>query len=288
MTRASSPSSSASLPARLFASLLLLVASAASASPGTPVPPTGGATREPPVAAPAPAPAPDSAGNRTGPLPADKRRTVGLLDVRVEGLSDEIKDNFRRELEEQIDTKRFWLADLKVLKAAMMRSTKWTEGCLVGRCLAELRTHSGAELILLTALTGSGTSFGYVVTLVRTDTGNVVEQESDRCDVCTVSEVMKQATLAAVEVLNNAPDKLPDEAAERAALVERAVGKVSAQADARTRRQRQLGVTMLAVGVASAVVGGALYFGSESRPGYAAVTAGGVALAAGGVVVLTF
>jgi len=265
---------------------LLLVAGVASASPGTPVTPASAVPREPsPVAA----PAPDSAGARAVPLPADKRRTVGLLDVRVEGLSDEIKDNFRHELEEQIDTKRFWLADLKVLKAAMMRSTKWTEGCLVGRCLAELRTHSGAELVLLTALTGSGTSFGYVVTLVRTDTGSVVDQESDRCDVCTVSEVMKQATLAAVEVLNNAPDKLPDEASERAALIQRAIGTVQRDAAARAQHQRRVGMALLAAGIAGAVTGGALYLANDSRPGYAVATAaGGVALAASGVVVLTF
>ena len=63
---------------------------------------------------------------------------------------------------------------------------KWTEGCVVGACLSEVRAQTGAELVLLAALTGSGTSFGYVVTLVRTDTGRVLAQESDRCDVCTV------------------------------------------------------------------------------------------------------
>jgi len=41
------------------------------------------------------------------------------------------------------------------MKAAMMRATRWTDGCFVGRCLAAMRAQSGAELILLAALTGS-------------------------------------------------------------------------------------------------------------------------------------
>ena len=49
----------------------------------------------------------------------------------------------------------------------MANSTKWTEGCVVGACLREVETQTGADLVLLAALTGAGTSFGYVVTLVR-------------------------------------------------------------------------------------------------------------------------
>ena len=59
----------------------------------------------------------------------------------------------------------------------MANSTKWTEGCVVGSCLHEVKTQTGAELVLLAALTGSGTSFGYVVTLVRTDTGRMLAQD---------------------------------------------------------------------------------------------------------------
>lgn len=260
---------------------LLLTGGVASAGPG-------GSARvhdERPVAA----PPPDGTGARSRPGIADRRRRVSLLDVRVEGLPDDVKDRFWNELEQQIDNKQFLLLTRIFMKSAMQHSTRWTEGCLVGRCLTELHTHSGAELALLAALTGSGTSFGYVVTLIRTDTGNVVDQESDRCDVCTVSEVIKSATIAALKVLNSVPDKLPDEAAEQTARIERAVGDAEAELAAHDRHTTRIGVALLAVGLAGAITGGALYVLDDRRPSYAvAAAAGGAAVAAGGLIVLTF
>jgi hypothetical protein len=276
-------------------SVLLLLSSVASAGPTR-----GGATATPPAAPPAPpahddhpaaAPPPDGTGARPRPSPIgnDRRRTISLLEVRVEGLSDDVKDNFRRQLEALIDTKRYWLADRDYMKAAMMRSTKWTDGCLVGRCLSAIRAQSGAELVLLAALTGAGTSFGYVVTLVRTDTGHVLDQESDRCDVCTVNEVMSRATLAAVELLNNVPDKLPNETADQSARLDRAVGALRGEIAAHDRHAARIGYALLAIGLVGAVTGGALYAVNDSRPSYAVATAtGGLAMAAGGLAVLTF
>jgi hypothetical protein len=258
-----------------LASALLLLGGVASAGPargGSTAPPS-----PPPPAArddhPAAAPPPDGTGARPRPSPIgnDRRRTVNLLDVRVEGLSDDVKDNFRRQLEALIDTKRYWLADRDYMKAAMMRSTKWTDGCLVGRCLSAIRAQSGAELVLLAALTGAGTSFGYVVTLVRTDTGQVVDQESERCDVCTVNEVMSRATLAAVELLNNVPDKLPNESADQSARLDRAVGELRGEIAAHDRHAARIGYALLAVGLIGV-----------------ATATGGLAMAAGGLVVLTF
>lgn len=238
---------------------------------------------------PAPAPPPDGTGARSRPLPTDRRRTVSLLEVRVEGLSDDVKDNFRRQLEDQLDTRRYRLADREFMKSAMLRSTKWTDGCLVGRCLVALRAQAGVELVLIAALTGSGTSFGYVVTLIRTDNGHVVDQESDRCDVCRVNEVIRDATLAAVDVLNKAPDKLPDEAAEQTAKLERVVAPLRTEIEDRDRHAARVGYALLVVGLLGAVTGGALYMLDDSRPGYAVATAtGGLAMATGGVVVLTF
>jgi hypothetical protein len=238
---------------------------------------------------PAPAPPPDGTGVRSRPIAVDNRRMVGLLEVRVEGLSDEVRASFQHQLEEQIDSKRFRIADPAYLKKAMSQSTKWTDGCLVGRCLAEIRAQSGTELVLLAALTGSGTSFGYVVTLVRTDTGRVVDQEADRCDVCTVSEAMRGATLAEVRLLSNVPDRLPDEAAEQAAAIQRATDDARRAVAARDRRTSRIGIVLVAVGLAGALVGGALYLLDDSRPNYAIATAaGGAALSTGGIVVLTF
>lgn len=235
------------------------------------------------------APAPDGPGTRARPGPADNRRIVGILDVRVEGVPDEVRDSFQRGLEDQLDTKQYWLASRALLKQRLTRSTKWTEGCLVGACLAEVRAQTGAELVLLAALTGSGTSFGYVVTLVRTDTGRVLHQDSERCDVCTVSEVITKATLATIGLLNNVPDKLPDESAEHAASIATAVGKVNRALVIERRHNNRVGGVVLGLGLAAAATGAILYALDTSREDWALPTAlGGAGLAVGGVTVLAF
>jgi hypothetical protein len=270
-----------------LASVLLLVAGAASAAPaGRDAGPGSAVPAEHSAAT---SPAPDSTGTRGRPGPADRRRTVSLLDVRIEGLPEDVKDSFRHQLEEQIDTKRYRLAEREYMRQMLLRSTTWTDGCLVGNCLTAIRKHTGAELVLLAALSGSGTSFGYVVTLIRTDTGQVIDQESDRCDVCRVNEVIRGATLAAVDLLNKAPDQLPDEAAEQTARVDRAVGAQQAKLAERDHHATRIGLALLAIGLVGAITGGALYLADDSRPSYALATAtGGLAMATGGVVVLTF
>jgi hypothetical protein len=248
----------------------------------------GGVANAGPDSRPVAAPAPDGTGTTSQSAPADKRRIVGILEVRVEGLPDDVKQSFQRSIEDQFDTKQYWLMNRTLMKQRLIRSTKWTEGCVVGECLAEVRAQTGAELVLLAALTGAGTSFGYVVTLVRTDTGRVFQQVSDRCDVCTVSEAMGNATLATVGLLNNVPDKLPDEAAEQGVAIDVAVGKVTRELAARDQHTTRVGIVLTAVGLAAGIVGGVLYE-LNSKSSFAAPTvAGGGALALGGVVVLAF
>jgi hypothetical protein len=246
-----------------------------------------GAAHAGPDARPAAAPPPDGTGQATRPSAADKRRIIGILEVRVDGVPDDVKESFQRGIEEKFDTKRYWLTGRARLKQMMMGSTRWTEGCLVGQCLAEVRTQTGADLVLLAALTGAGTTFGYVVTLVRTDTGRVLRQSSERCDVCTVNEAMSRAMRATVDLLDKVPDKLPDEAAEQTATVEVAVGKVQQQLAVRERRNSRLGIALAVVGLAAAVGGGVLYAQNEQTYAAMIMAGGGTALASG-VVVLTF
>jgi hypothetical protein len=248
----------------------------------------GGVASAGPDSRPGPAPAPDGVGMRDRAAVVDNRRIVGILDVRVEGIPDEVKESFQRGLEEQFDTKQYWLASRARMRQLLIRSTKWTEGCLVGACLAEVRARTGAELVLLAALTGSGTSFGYVVTLVRTDTGRVLQQDSERCDVCTVSEAMAKATLATIGLLNNVPDKLPDEAAEQTTATEAAIGKVRRELAAHDQRTTRIGLALTALGLATAVTGAVLY-SLDNKSDFGVPTAiGGAALALGGIAVLTF
>jgi hypothetical protein len=263
--------------------VVLSIGGVANARPATAAPATA-VHDERPVAA----PPPDGTGARTRPVIADRRHVVALLEIRVEGLPDEVKDELWRQLDQSIDTKRFFLPDRTYMKKRMLESTKWTEGCIVGPCLTEIHTHTGADLVLLAALSGSGTSFGYVVTLIRTDTGRVADQEADRCDVCTVNEAVSGATLAAGRLLSNVPDKLPDEAAEQTATMEREIGKARDQLAAHDHHTAKIGTVLTAVGLAVAVTGLVLY-ATQDQPTYAAATAaGGGALAASGLIVLRF
>jgi hypothetical protein len=216
----------------------------------------------------------------------DGKRIVGILELDVQGVPAEIAAQFETNLAAQVNLKHFWVAPRKRLHALMANSTHWTEGCLVGKCLREVKVQTGADLVLLAALTGSGTSFGYVVTLVRTDTGNVLDQKQDRCDVCTVNEALQAATAATVKLLNDVPEKLPDAGAS--ARVAQAVRGDDHRPAAHASHDKALGVTLAIVGLVAGGVGAALYSMKDHKDsGIAAIAAGG-GLAASGVLVLTF
>ncbi|HLL24564.1 MAG TPA: hypothetical protein VK427_20675, partial [Kofleriaceae bacterium] len=172
-------------------------------------------------------------------------------------------------------------------------STKWTEGCVVYRCLTEVKVQTGAHVVVLAALTGAGTSFGFVVTVLRTDTGRVVAQESERCDVCTFKETMNAAVLATIKLLNQLPDKLPDEAAQQSAAVDLAVQTAVSPlekelASARAESDQRLGIVLSVVGLVVAGAGLAWYLAdTDNELGLATVTGGG-GLALGGLAVLAF
>src|SRR4051812_7948960 len=238
--------------------LMFVAATVASARPKRADP----TTVEKPVEKPADKPEPPPPG------PGDRRRIVGILDVRVEGVPAEIAQQFQTGLEDQLDSRAYWLAPMSRLHDMMANSTKWTEGCVVGVCLNEVRAQTGAELVLLAALTGSGTSFGYVVTLVRTDTGRMLAQESERCDVCTVNEALTNATLAAVKLLTSVPDKLPDEAADNRAAMDRQAKKLEGDKNGMHHHHKRVALAVTMVGLAVAATGAAVYF-VQDHPSYA-------------------
>jgi hypothetical protein len=259
--------------ARLVA---LILAAAVAGSPLTVAarPQAGGANAKPDAKADSP-----TLGNQ---------RIVAVLDVRVEGVPPEVAAQFQRQLESQLDTRRFWLAPRSRVMQMMAQSTRWTEGCLVGKCLSEVKSQTRAELVLLAALTGSGTSFGYVVTLVRTDTGRQLAQAAERCEVCTVNEALTNATAATVKLLTEVPDELPDEDASRTAELEAARQQVT-ERQAQTRRHyKRVSVAVTLTGVALAAAGTTLYLVRDGAE-YGLVTAAvGGGMAAGGIFVLTF
>jgi hypothetical protein len=221
--------------------------------------------------------------------PTGKERIVGILDVRGPTAADEA--TFERSLEDQLDTNTYWLAPRAIVRERLRNSTKWTEGCVVHLCLQEVKVQTGAEVVILAALTGSGTSFGFVVTLLRTDTGKVIAQETERCDVCTFNETMKTAVLATIKLLNTVPDKLPDEGAQAGAAVDIAVQNAVKPLErqlAGKDTDNRLGLVMTIVGLAVTAGGAAWYFADDHNETGLATATGGAGLAVGGISVLVF
>lgn len=260
-------------------SILLLTTSVAAAKPRPEPAPAEPATADKAAAA-------KPASSR--PVAGDRRRIVGILDVRVDGVPKEIAAQFQTNLEAHLDSRAYWLAPMSRMHEMLANSTKWTEGCLVGSCLGEVKIQTGAELVLLAALTGSGTSFGYVVTLVRTDSGRMLSQEADRCDVCTVNEALTNATLAAVKLVTSVPDTLPDEVADNHAAMDLATHKLEEDKNELHHHHKAVGIGLTITGLAVAAGGAALYFAKDhSNAGLATAAAGG-GLAIGGLLVLSF
>ena len=248
--------------------------------------------KKPPKPTPAPAPAPPAEPPpKPKKAPTGKERIVGILDVRGPTTADEL--TFERNLEDQLDTNTYWLAPRAIMRERLRNSTKWTEGCLVHHCLQEVKVQTGADVVILAALTGSGTSFGFVVTLLRTDTGKVVAQEAARCDVCTFVETMNAAVLATIKLLDQVPPKLPDETAQAGAAVDlavqMAVQPLEKKLDAANRNNdTKLGIVMTVVGLAVAGGGAAWYFADDKNEMGLATACGGGGLALGGIGVLAF
>lgn len=232
-------------------------------------------------------PAPPPEPEPPFPPPNDKRRIIAVLDVRVDGAPPDVGAQFQRDLESQVDIEHFLLAPRSRMRKIMTNSTHWTEGCLVGPCLSDVKAQSNADVVLLAALSGAGTSFGWVVTLVRTDSGNVLSQKSERCDVCTVNEALSAAALATVDLLSTVPETLPDERPKITAAPLPDTARLNAAIARLEHRRQATGIGLTIAGVAIAAAGAVLYFVETPHPTHGAVTAaGGLGLAVGGLVLL--
>lgn len=261
--------------------IALLGSSSAFAGPD----PKKGSPKNPPGQKP-PTPTPEPP--KPFPTGTDKRRIIGILDVRIDGAPPEVGAQFQRDLEAQVDIKHYFLAPRIRMHDIMANSTKWTEGCVVGACLKDVKSQTNADVVLLAALNGSGTSFGWVVTLVRTDTGNVLGQKTERCDVCTVSEALSAATLATVDLLSTIPDVLPDEH-PKVVIPPSPTAPLDAKVRGLEDHYHTTGLSFTIAGLVVAAAGTALYLAQTPHPTYGLATAaGGLGLAVGGVVVLTF
>jgi hypothetical protein len=222
------------------------------------------------------------------PSTGDRRRIIGILDVHLDGVPKAIAQQFQKNLEAKLDSSAYWLAPQQRMREMLRNSTKWTEGCTLGACLAEVKVQTGAEIVLLVAISGSDTSFGYVVTLVRTDTGRFVSQESNRCDVCTVNEALQSATLATVKLVTALPERLPDPELEQKAAFETMKLDLERENAHDRKKHRVAGVTLMVAGIIGTGAGFATYLLAGKSPYALGATGAGAGLALGGVFALSF
>jgi hypothetical protein len=219
------------------------------------------------------------------------RRIIAVLDVHVgDGVPPEIAQQFQRELEQMVSSDRYWLAPRSRVHELMMNSTKWTEGCMFGPCIADVRAQTGADVALLAALSGSGTSFGSVITIVRTDNGHVLAQDTARCDVCTVNEAIATASRSSAMLLDAIPVKLPAPDAEQRSAIAAATAPLTARVTSleHARSHRRAAYTLCALGAVAIGTGLAIYDGSNKPPFALALAGGGAGLALSGLFALSF
>ena len=197
-------------------------------------------------------------------LPDD---VIGLLDVRVEGVSAAAADMFSKQIEESLE-----MSGLKVAPRAHLHDylagTPWNSACLIGACLAELRTRAAVNRVLEVALVTNGPSYHYVITLLDTATGKTIGQLARKCDVCTTEEAFAAAALAVVELVNGVGDAAPD--TPNPAID----GDAPAAARVRRARTRARTLGVVLVGAAVAVGAGSYYLYHQDRDGYGAGAAG--------------
>jgi hypothetical protein len=216
-----------------------------------------------------------TAGAQTAVRPPADKKIVGILEVRVDGVSPTVAERFEAAIEEGLASAELWIATRTRLREMLAGST-WSEGCLFGPCLAEVRRQTEVDRVVIAYFQGRGSSYRFVVSLVDTATGRIRAQAAERCEVCTLSEALDGAVLATIGLVHEAT---PGDGAGDVTPRPRRVKKATSD---RTQARR---AALLLVGVGTLAGGAGLYFASRDRDavGYAALGGSGGLMAAGAV-----
>lgn len=220
--------------------------------------------------------APPPAGT-TAPAPADTEDVIGLLDVRVDGLSPAATEAFTAKIEQSLE-----ISGLKVASRERLRQylagTPWNSSCFFGACLGELERQTGVATVIEVALATSGPSYHYVITLLDAKTGQPRSQVAAKCDVCTTDEAFGEAALAVVGLVNGLGDTSTP-------LVTPGVPRRDDGHRGARRRTAWLGGALL--GAAALAGAGTWYFFREDRDTLGGASAGAAgALGVAGLVTL--
>ncbi|MBK9034777.1 MAG: hypothetical protein IPL61_26525 [Myxococcales bacterium] len=202
------------------------------------------------------------------PAPADTDDVIGLLDVRVEGLSADAAEVFTRKIEDGLELSGLKVASRERLRA-YLAGTPWNTACLLGTCLAELQRGAAVATVIEVALATSGPSYHYVITLLDTRSGQPLTQVAAKCDVCTTDEAFTEAALAVVALVNGVGDGAPIDVP---VVIDPATRRARARVAHARSRTRWLGVVLL--GAAAAAGAGSWYFYRDDRDALGGATAG--------------
>jgi hypothetical protein len=232
----------------------------------------------------APAAAADTSAKAAAPAPAPaapKKKIIGILDVRVDGVSSTAAEKFETGIEDGLGSTEYWVATRKRMRE-ILAGSGWSEGCTVGPCLVEVKKQTGADLVVDAYFQGTGSSYRFVVTLVDTATGTVTAQVADHCDVCTLTEALDSAALATIGLVHGA------EGTVAATPVRAAAPPPTPPPDAARPTRR---TAMMLIAAAVIVGGSAAYFShtGDDKLGYAAGgAAGGLGVAGIAVLAVSF
>src|SRR5690606_32646452 len=132
--------------------------------------------------------------------PLEGRDAIGVLEVATYGVSETAGDKFEESVEETLADVGFRVVRSKVVKEKLMTGD-YVPGCTFGPCMREVNRLTGLRRVLVARIQGAGQSYSVVVSLVETETGQLVSQVAQSCPVCTVEEAISTATLAVVELI---------------------------------------------------------------------------------------
>jgi hypothetical protein len=214
-----------------------------------------------PSAVPAPPASPvEPSLGEAPPLASDQRMIVGILDVRVAGMNQAVANEFEAQLERlssEAAKGKLWIGTRAQLKEMLAGSTRWIDGCLLGPCMKVLHEQTRVAVVLTVFLQSMGTTYRYVITLIRTDTGAVIDQRTEPCGACTQGEAVTAATIASVDALLGVPDKLTTATlADPAAVALRAEAPFRKKLGDAQRRSRTTAIVLAGLAALGGGLGG--------------------------------
>jgi hypothetical protein len=197
---------------------------------------------------------------------------IGLLDVSTQGVSKEARDGFISTVENSLQMAGLCVGKNRALLDYLAESS-YVDGCFFGPCLQAVYRRTQVRRVIIARITGVGSAYSLMVSLVDTQSGKLISQEAQTCPVCTVDEALMQASNVVIETVMDriVPDPSPIAVAPAPVAVDRG-----------PRNQKVAGRVagvLLGVGLAAVAAGGVLIGQDHDAAGSAMIGAGaGVAL----------